>query len=158
VRPLPWRSAAQALGFTGIYCPGPIETILSSSNHVPAVGSYVWVRPAVGLHKSFYITHTEADSVVVLSPYCTHLGCQVKWVELNHRFECPCHYQTYELNGNYINGVAPRSMDRFPFTITYTDGTSETASATGDPIPVNGREIASITIDTRWLIQRAGRT
>lgn len=136
--------------------PNRDDLFLVTPDNVPAIGSYIWIRTR-GMHKSFYIAHTDVDTLVALSPFCTHLGCLVKWVELNHRFECPCHNQRYELNGNYINGVATRSLDRFPFTVTFADGTTAATNEAGDPIAIDGREIASVTVDTRRLIQRAGR-
>jgi hypothetical protein len=42
-------------------------------------------------------------------------------------------------------------------TVTFADGTSATTNETGDPIAINGREIASITVDTRRLIEGAPR-
>ena len=53
------------------------------------------------------------EGLVVLFGVCTHLGCLPKWSVTNHRFECPCHGSKYELDGLYIEGPAPRSMDRF---------------------------------------------
>jgi hypothetical protein len=43
-------------------------------------------------------------------------------------------------------------------TVTFADGSTATTNDAGDPIPINGRDIASVTVDTRRLIQRAGRT
>ena len=53
--------------------------------------------------------------------------------------------------------ITPRSLDRFYMTVTFADGTTATTNEAGDPITINGREIASVTVDTRRLIQRPGR-
>ncbi len=105
----------------------------------------------------FHVAHMEDDSLVVLYGVCTHLGCLPPWIPANERFECPCHGSKFELDGLYIEGPAPRSLDRFFTTITFDDGTIETTNETGDPIPLQGRRIASIQIDTGNRIRRDGR-
>jgi cytochrome b6-f complex iron-sulfur subunit len=104
----------------------------------------------------FWVSNAN-EGLVVLYAVCTHLGCLPKWVDVNHRFECPCHGSKFQLNGTYIEGPAPRSMDRFKTTITFTDGTAVTTDGDGNPIPLEGREIASIAIDTGTRVKRSGR-
>ncbi len=120
---------------------------------VPAAG----VGPLSMPEGRFHVSHLEDDSLVVLYQVCTHLGCIPKWVATNHRFECPCHGSKYELSGKWIEGPAPRSLDRFSTTITFADGTSVTMNDEGDPIPLAGGEIAGIRIDTAARILRKGR-
>jgi cytochrome b6-f complex iron-sulfur subunit len=48
-----------------------------------------------------------------LSQKCTHLGCRVPFCESSGRFECPCHGSKYDLAGEWIEGPAPRGMDRY---------------------------------------------
>jgi cytochrome b6-f complex iron-sulfur subunit len=60
----------------------------------------------------------EGDSgpivgAAALYKVCTHLGCIYAWVDVNDRFECPCHGSKYRLDGRRITGPAPRSLDRF---------------------------------------------
>jgi cytochrome b6-f complex iron-sulfur subunit len=97
------------------------------------------------------------DTFVALYGVCTHLGCLPKWVDVNGRFECPCHGSKYQRSGLYIEGPAPRSLDRFRTTIIFTDGTSAVTDEAGDPIPLDGRAIASILVDTGTRIKRAGK-
>lgn len=104
----------------------------------------------------FWVSNVEGEGLVVLYGVCTHLGCLPKWVDNNNRFECPCHGSKYEKNGRYIEGPAPRSLDRFPTTIVFTDGTQIEQDATGDPIPLNGRQIAAVRINTGRRVKRAG--
>jgi cytochrome b6-f complex iron-sulfur subunit len=61
----------------------------------------------------FWISHTD-QGVKALYKVCTHLGCLFKWVDTNNRFECPCHGSKFQLDGTYIEGPAPRSLDQFP--------------------------------------------
>ena len=53
------------------------------------------------------------EGVMGIFKVCTHLGCLYKWVPTNSRFECPCHGSKFHLDGTYIEGPAPRSLDRF---------------------------------------------
>jgi cytochrome b6-f complex iron-sulfur subunit len=103
----------------------------------------------------FWVSQTD-NSLNVLYGVCTHLGCLPKWVDNNNRFECPCHGSKFELNGKFIEGPAPRSMDRFETTVFFTDGTSTIMNAAGDPIPLNGKQIARVEVNTGKRIQRAG--
>ncbi|MBZ0303287.1 MAG: ubiquinol-cytochrome c reductase iron-sulfur subunit [Anaerolineae bacterium] len=98
------------------------------------------------------------DTFVALYGVCTHLGCLPKWVDVNNRFECPCHGSKYQLSGLYISGPAPRSLDRFKTTITYSDGTTVITDAAGDPIPLDDSKIIqAIRVDTGARIKRPGK-
>ncbi len=48
-----------------------------------------------------------------LSQKCPHLGCRVPFCKTSGRFECPCHGSVYDIAGEYVQGPAPRGMDRF---------------------------------------------
>jgi cytochrome b6-f complex iron-sulfur subunit len=120
---------------------------------VPASGA----APVTVPEGRFHVSHTPADALVILYMVCPHLGCLPKWVPTNYRFECPCHGSKYQIDGHYIEGPAPRSMDRFAVTLTFADGTVVKNDAAGDPIPLEGRTITNIEIDTGTRIMRAGR-
>lgn len=122
-------------------------------NDVPNAGSGPFSVPS----GRFHVANVEGEGFVALFGVCTHLGCLPKWVPTNNRFECPCHGSKYELNGKWIEGPAPRSLDRFRVTITFEDGSSATTDAEGKPIQIEGRKIASINIDTGSRIQPNGR-
>jgi len=53
------------------------------------------------------------QGLVALYRVCVHLGCLYAWVDSTNRFECPCHGSKYQLDGTYIEGPAPRDLDRF---------------------------------------------
>ncbi len=78
----------------------------------------------------FWLSNTEAG-VQGFYKVCTHLGCLYKWVGTNNRFECPCHGSKFQANGLYIEGPAPRSLDRFELTATLNDDTEVTADEQG---------------------------
>ena len=101
-----------------------------------------------------------------ISSTCTHLGCTVKMNRLSQpkmvrvrgrqineqvEFACPCHGSKYQADGTWIEGPAPRGLDRFTVIVTYGDGTTAaTDSATGGaPLRLDSnKEIASMSIDT----------
>jgi cytochrome b6-f complex iron-sulfur subunit len=64
----------------------------------------------------FYITQYQGG-LRALYQKCPHLGCRVPFCTTSARFECPCHGSVYNLIGEYIQGPAPRGMDRFPIKI-----------------------------------------
>lgn len=107
----------------------------------------------------FHLTHPQ-EGLMALYNVCTHLGCIPKWQGARGRFECPCHGSKYELDGKWIEGPAPRSLDRFEMTITFADGEQRTSNASGDPIDLSGRsidDISVIAVNTSKRIKRAGR-
>jgi cytochrome b6-f complex iron-sulfur subunit len=57
-----------------------------------------------------------------LSQRCPHLGCRVPFCESSGRFECPCHGSKYDLGGEWIEGPAPRGMDRFELLVDKATG------------------------------------
>ena len=61
----------------------------------------------------FWLVTTAEHAPQALYMVCTHLGCLYKWVQANHRFECPCHGSKFTRDGLYIEGPAPRSLDSF---------------------------------------------
>jgi len=105
----------------------------------------------------FWVSHPPTG-LIVLYGVCPHLGCLPKWSESNHRFECPCHGSKYQIDGHYIEGPAPRSMDRFLTTLTFDDGSTAVMDPAGDVINIDGRgKISKISIDTGKRIKRPGR-
>lgn len=127
-------------------------TFTLPGGEIPAVGA----APVFKAEGRFWLSNPE-EGFVSLYGVCTHLGCLPKWSAENTRFECPCHGSRYEINGKYITGPAPRSLDRFATTVIFTDGSTAVTDAEGDPIPLNGRTIQEIRVDTSARIQRAGK-
>jgi cytochrome b6-f complex iron-sulfur subunit len=96
----------------------------------------------------FHVSNTPAG-LLALYGVCTHLGCLPKWAPTNERFECPCHGSKYRANGTYIEGPAPRGLDRFPVTVTFTDGSVLETDGTGDALELPAdKTIASIDVNT----------
>jgi cytochrome b6-f complex iron-sulfur subunit len=114
---------------------------------LPAVGDAPQRNPA----GRFWLTNTP-DGLMALSMVCTHLGCLYAWVDANGRFECPCHGSKFERNGEYIEGPAPRNLDRFALTAN-TPGGPVSSDAEGDPINVGGA--TSVVVNTGRRIKGA---
>ena len=134
--------------FGGTFTVEPSELPPADGSPVSRPDGRFWLsRPLINGEPAF----------VALYAVCTHLGCLPKWVDVNDRFECPCHGSKFQKSGLYIEGPAPRSMDRFRTIITFTDGSVEESNSAGDPVPLAGRSIQSISVDTGSRILRAGK-
>jgi len=64
----------------------------------------------------FYVTQYQGG-LRALYQKCPHLGCRVPFCESAEQFQCPCHGSVYNVIGEYLQGPAPRGMDRFPIRI-----------------------------------------
>ena len=119
-------------------------TFAFNPEELPGVGAAPTSVPA----GRFHVTLTT-EGLRALYGVCTHLGCLPKWVPTNNRFECPCHGSKFHLSGEWIEGPAPRHLDRFIASVTYADGTTLETPTDGGAIPLDlTREITSIQIDT----------
>jgi cytochrome b6-f complex iron-sulfur subunit len=95
------------------------------------------------------------EGLVALYKVCVHLGCLYAWVDSTIRFECPCHGSKYQEDGTYVEGPAPRDLDRFRVVITDGQGTlvdetvtTKTSPGYGAPIPAPTDGSLVIKIDT----------
>jgi cytochrome b6-f complex iron-sulfur subunit len=87
------------------------------------------------------------DGALALYKVCTHLGCIYDWKPVDVKFICPCHGSQFERNGTYIQGPAPRSLDRF--VITARDEAGEVVATTpADGGPVKIPDGAVVIVDT----------
>lgn len=115
-----------------------------SGDELPAEGT-----PPVSVPSGrFHVSNTE-NGILALYGVCTHLGCLPRWVSTNVRFECPCHGSKFEGNGSYIEGPAPRGLDRFTIEVVYTDGTVAASDGSGSPVPLDpGKTVDVIRVNT----------
>ncbi len=64
-----------------------------------------------------YVVPGADSTPLVLSPVCTHMGCNVVWSGEKQRFLCPCHGGQYTADGRNVAGPPPRPLDRLPVRI-----------------------------------------
>jgi cytochrome b6-f complex iron-sulfur subunit len=124
--------------FGGVFTTGSVSDLPESGT---APTNYPKVR--------LWLSNTDAG-VVALYKVCTHLGCLYNWNNQEVKFICPCHGSQFQLDGSYIQGPAPRNLDRFVIRIEAEDGTvlAETDATTGDPLPVPDDPNALVRVDT----------
>ncbi|MFP4322875.1 MAG: ubiquinol-cytochrome c reductase iron-sulfur subunit [Anaerolineales bacterium] len=127
--------------FGGIIAVDPSE--------IPEAGAPPMDRP----DGKFWVSYTEDGGVLALYKVCTHLGCLYAWVDANNRFECPCHGSKFAQNGDYIEGPAPRGLDRFALTVVTSSGEQLVTDVTGNPVFVDKTQVAEVLVDTGNRIQ-----
>lgn len=58
-----------------------------------------------------YVLPPKDGQFRILSPICPHLGCSIRWVDVDQKFICPCHAGSFTATGERLAGPPPRSMD-----------------------------------------------
>ena len=71
--------------------------------------------------------------IYALSQKCPHLGCRVPYCDSSGWFECPCHGSKYDIGGEWIEGPAPRGMDRFDLKLVAGNLIADTATVIDGP-------------------------
>ena len=98
-----------------------------------------------------WLTHTETG-VIALYKVCPHLGCLYGWSDQDFKFICPCHGSQYQYSGDYIQGPAPRSLDRFAIQIVDSlsgEVLADNSASDFGPISLDGiPESAIVQINT----------
>jgi cytochrome b6-f complex iron-sulfur subunit len=82
--------------------------LLSGSDLQDQLAAETWTKDSDG---SYWLA---------LYQVCVHLGCKVPFRDDCNSFKCPCHGSHYNVDGEYLDGPAPRSLDRF--ALSFQDG------------------------------------
>ncbi len=86
--------------------------------HLLPGGSTKFLLGGTNLQNAFTAEDWTVDSDgsywLALYQVCVHLGCKVPFRDDCNSFKCPCHGSHYNIDGEYLDGPAPRSLDRFP--------------------------------------------
>lgn len=80
---------------------GSTKFLLSGGALQDAMDARSWVKDSDG---SYWLAIYQV---------CVHLGCKVPFRDDCNSFKCPCHGSHYNIDGEYLDGPAPRSLDRF---------------------------------------------
>jgi cytochrome b6-f complex iron-sulfur subunit len=70
--------------------------------------------------------------VFALSAVCTHLGCITRFLSDQNIIACPCHGSRFDLEGNVVEGPAPRPL---PWLQVATDPSGLLVVDTGIVVP-----------------------
>ena len=73
------------------------------------------------LDSESFVKDSDGSYWIALYQRCVHLGCTVPFRDDCVSFKCPCHGSHYNVDGEYIDGPAPRSLDRFAMSLSGTD-------------------------------------
>ncbi len=68
-----------------------------------------------------FVKDSDGSYWLALYQRCVHLGCTVPFRDDCVSFKCPCHGSHYNVDGEFIDGPAPRSLDRFAMSFNGTD-------------------------------------
>ena len=60
----------------------------------------------VGIYKD------ENNYIYAVKPYCTHLGCELSWNNLEKTWDCPCHGSKFNYDGKNIYDPAIKDLER----------------------------------------------
>lgn len=89
---------------------------LGAASNLPPVGS----DPKANVDGRFWLANTE-DGPRAFYNLCTHkwgeIWIKYRWDSTRGRFECPACGSKFSLEGHYIEGPAPRSLDQFVIEI-----------------------------------------
>jgi cytochrome b6-f complex iron-sulfur subunit len=128
--------------FGGLYTIGPVANL-------PDQGSAPVNYPKVKL----WLSNTP-EGVMALYKVCTHLGCLYNWNSQENKFICPCHGSQFQANGTYIQGPAPRSLDRFVVQVVDPENDEVLSEAAdGKPLAIPENPNAIIRVDTGKRVQ-----
>ncbi len=123
--------------FGGVYTVGSVSEL-------PPTGSAPLNIPKVKL----WLSNTD-NGVMALYKVCTHLGCLYNWNNQEGKFICPCHGSQFQANGTYIQGPAPRSLDRFAIqAVDPATGEILAEARDGEPLLLPDKTDALIQVDT----------
>jgi cytochrome b6-f complex iron-sulfur subunit len=74
------------------------------------------------------VKDTDGSYWIGLYQRCVHLGCTVPFRNDCASFKCPCHGSHYNVTGEFLDGPAPRSLDRFALSFNGEDVVIDTGT------------------------------
>lgn len=61
----------------------------------------------VGVYKD------KEGNIYAIKPYCTHLGCELSWNNLDKTWDCPCHGSRFNYEGKNLYDPAIKNLEVF---------------------------------------------
>jgi menaquinol-cytochrome c reductase iron-sulfur subunit len=106
----PMRKSATSTAWSDL---GPVQDFASIT--VPTAKTITLERrdawQSTSAQTAVYVLPPKDGQFRILSPICPHLGCSVRWVDVENKFICPCHSGAFTATGERLAGPPPRSMD-----------------------------------------------
>jgi glycine/D-amino acid oxidase-like deaminating enzyme/nitrite reductase/ring-hydroxylating ferredoxin subunit len=96
--PAAWTLVADML-------PLPINTSVDTLK--PGEGRLVRIRG-----EKVAAARDREGTLHLISPTCTHLGCEVAWNVAEQTWDCPCHGSRYDVDGTVLHGPATAPLSR----------------------------------------------
>ncbi len=62
--------------------------------------------------KKIGLYRDENGKMYAIKPYCTHLGCELSWNNLEKTWDCPCHGSRFDYTGKIITEPTTRHLER----------------------------------------------
>jgi glycine/D-amino acid oxidase-like deaminating enzyme/nitrite reductase/ring-hydroxylating ferredoxin subunit len=87
-----------AAQYTDLVTPGDVDTFDEVAKGTGAV-----VRRGA---TKLAVYRAEDGMLHVRSAICTHLGCVVRWNDVESSWDCPCHGSRFDVDGQVLNGPA----------------------------------------------------
>ncbi len=64
-------------------------------------------KEKIGVYKD------KEGNIYAIKPYCTHLGCELSWNNLDKTWDCPCHGSRFNYQGKNIYNPAIKDLEVF---------------------------------------------
>ena len=71
-------------------------------------------------NKKVAVYKNKAGKEYLFSPYCTHLGCVIKWNKGKKEWHCPCHGSVFSATGKVKKGPAKKPLNQIGENKEYT--------------------------------------
>lgn len=62
--------------------------------------------------KKVGVYRDEKGEIYAVKPYCTHLGCELSWNNLEKTWDCPCHGSRFTYEGKSIYAPSIKDLER----------------------------------------------
>ena len=61
----------------------------------------------VGIYKN------SDGKIYAVKPFCTHLGCQLSWNDVDKTWDCPCHGSRFDYKGKNLYDPAFKDLESY---------------------------------------------